>query len=186
MAFLQKKTQVSNSTPLYTINTNKILLVVGLGNHEKEYLGTRHNVGFAALDFFAEKNDFPGWVTKKDLKSEITSHVLGDKRLILAKPTTFMNLSGEAAQAIQHFYRIYNPQTLAVYDELDIPFGQLRTRLGGSSAGHNGMESLISNIGEDFNRLRIGIGSEISKKTDGSKFVLSKFSKLEQQKIPLI
>ena len=84
------------------------------------------------------------------------------------------------------FYRVYNPQTLVIYDELALPFGQLRTRVGGSDAGHNGVKSLIAHIGDDFGRLRIGIGSEISQKADAANFVLSKFSKQEQASVPQI
>jgi peptidyl-tRNA hydrolase, PTH1 family len=186
MALFQKKPQVSSSAPLYTIGANRTLLVVGLGNPGKKYEGTRHNVGFAAVDHFAHVNDFPAWTEKKDLKCSITSTNLGGNRVILCKPTTFVNLSGESAQALQHFYRVYNPQTLAVYDELAIPFGQLRTRVGGSDAGHNGVKSLIQHIDEDFGRLRIGIGSESAKKVDPAEFVLKKFSKEEQGHLPQI
>lgn len=91
-----------------------------------------------------------------------------------------MNNSGEAAQAVQRFYRVYNQNTLAVYDELAIPFGSLRTRLGGSDAGHNGVKSLIQHIGDDFGRLRIGVGSKVSKQADAADFVLGKFNKQEQ------
>ena len=111
---------------------------------------------------------------------------MGETRVILCKPTTFMNNSGEAAQTVQHFYRVYNQQTLAVYDELAISFGQLRTRLGGSDAGHNGVKSLIQHIGDDFGRLRIGVGSQVSEKADAADFVLGKFSKKEQESLPLI
>ena len=97
-----------------------------------------------------------------------------------------MNDSGQAAQAVQRFYRVYNQNTLAVYDELAIPFGQLRSRLGGSDAGHNGVKSLIEHIGDDFGRLRIGIGSEVSKKADAANFVLGKFTKEEQESLPLV
>jgi PTH1 family peptidyl-tRNA hydrolase len=186
MALLQKRPATTSSAPLYTVGASKTALVIGLGNPEKKYDGTRHNVGFAIVDFFAQTNSFPGWTVKKDLKCEVTVNTLGDTRVILCKPTTFMNLSGEATQAVQHFYRIYNPQTIAVYDELDIPFGQLRTRSGGSSAGHNGVKSLIQHLSEDFGRLRVGIGSEINQKADAADFVLSKFTKEEQEKLPLI
>jgi PTH1 family peptidyl-tRNA hydrolase len=97
-----------------------------------------------------------------------------------------MNNSGEAAQAIQHFYRVFNRDTLAVYDELAIPFGQLRTRVGGSDAGHNGVKSLVQHVGDDFGRLRIGIGSEVSDKADAADFVLGKFTKTEQGSLDLI
>ena len=97
-----------------------------------------------------------------------------------------MNSSGEAAQAVQHFYRIYNPNTLAVYDELSINFGQLRARVGGSDAGHNGVKSLVQYIGDDFGRLRIGIGGDLAEKTDPADFVLTQFAKNEQANLPKI
>jgi PTH1 family peptidyl-tRNA hydrolase len=180
MALFQRKPQDNSMTPLYTLGAHKTVLIIGLGNPGKEYVGTRHNIGFEILDEFAHKNDFPGWVAKKDLKVELTTQNLGENRVVLAKPTTFMNNSGEAAQAVQRFYRVYNQNTLAVYDELAIGFGQLRTRLGGSDAGHNGVKSLIQHIGDDFGRLRIGVGSDISAKADAADFVLGKFTKAEQ------
>lgn len=179
MALFQKKPQVQSSAPLYTLGANKTVLIIGLGNPGKEYEGTRHNIGFAVLDEFAKKNEFPGWMTKKDLKCVLTLHTMGEARVVLCKPTTFMNNSGEAAQAVQHFYRVYNQNTLAVYDELAIPFGTLRTRLGGSDAGHNGVKSLIQHLGDDFGRLRIGLGSATSEKADAAEFVLGKFNKKE-------
>jgi PTH1 family peptidyl-tRNA hydrolase len=186
MSLFQKKPLVGTSVPLYTIGSNKSVLIIGLGNPEKKYEGTRHNVGFAALDYFAQKNEFPVWVNKKDLKCELTMATLRDTRVILCKPTTYMNNSGEAAQAVQHFYKVYNEQSLAVYDELAIQFGQLRTRVGGSDGGHNGVKSLIQHIGDDFSRLRIGVGNEISEKADASDFVLGKFTKIEQESLPMI
>jgi PTH1 family peptidyl-tRNA hydrolase len=181
MSLFQKKPQATDQIPLYTIGSNKTALIIGLGNPEEKFTGTRHNIGFAALDYFAGKNDFPNWINKKDLKSEISVHTLGDTRVILCKPTTYMNLSGEGAQAVQHFYKVYNLKTLAVYDELAIKFGQLRTRAGGADAGHNGVKSLIQHLGEDFNRLRIGIGNEFSEKADAADFVLGRFTKEEQE-----
>src|SRR6185503_14049634 len=97
-----------------------------------------------------------------------------------------MNNSGEAAQAVQRFYRVYNQNTLAVYDELAIPFGSLRTRLGGADAGHNGVKSLIQHIGDDFGRLRVGVGSQTAAKADAADFVLGKFTKKEQASLPLM
>jgi PTH1 family peptidyl-tRNA hydrolase len=186
MALFQKKPQAGESVPLYTVGANKTALIIGLGNPEAKFDGTRHNIGFAALDYFAAKNDFPGWINKKDLKCHMAVHILGDTRIILCKPTTYMNLSGEAAQAAQHFYKIYNQKTLAVYDELAINFGQLRTRVGGSDAGHNGVKSLTQHIGEDFSRLRVGIGNGFSEKADASDFVLGKFTKQEQENLDAI
>lgn len=183
MGLFQKKPDVTSSALLYTLGANKNILIIGLGNTGKEYAGTRHNIGFAALDEFAKANNFPAWMDKKDLKCQLTVTNLGQARVVLIKPTTFMNNSGEAAQAVQHFYKIYNQNTLAVYDELAIPFGSLRTRVGGSDAGHNGVKSLIKHLGDDFGRLRIGIGSEISEKAAATNFVLGKFSKEEQAKL---
>jgi PTH1 family peptidyl-tRNA hydrolase len=186
MALFQRKPQVQSSVPLYSIGAHKTILIIGLGNPEKKYAGTRHNVGFAVLDEFAKQNNFPDWIIKKDLKGHLASHTLGENRVVLFKPTTYMNNSGEAAQVVQHFYRVYNQNTLAVYDELAIPFGQLRTRLGGSDAGHNGVKSLTQHIGDDYGRLRVGIGNEIADKADAADFVLDKFSREEQGKLPEI
>lgn len=186
MALFQKRPEVGSNQPLYSIGSNKNVLIVGLGNPDKKYEGTRHNVGFAIIDKLAKENDFPGWAAKKDLKCEVTIHNLGDTRVILCKPLTYMNLSGEAVSSLQRFFRIYNQNTLAVYDELAIKFGQLRTRLGGSDAGHNGVKSLMQYIGEDFSRLRIGVGNEVSEKADAADFVLGKFTKKEQESLPKV
>ena len=186
MALFQKKPQVQSGAPLYTLGSNKSLLIIGLGNTGKQYAGTRHNIGFEVLDEFAAKNDFPSWLIKKDLKCQLTSANLGENRVILCKPTTLMNNSGQSAQAVQHYFRVYNQNNLAVYDELAIPFGSLRTRLGGSDAGHNGVKSLIQHIGDDFGRLRIGVGSDLSQKANAADFVLGKFTPKEQGEIPLI
>lgn len=186
MALFEQKRDMLSGSPLYSIGSNRTVLVIGLGNPGKEYDGTRHNIGFAIVDEFAKKNDFPGWVAKKDLKCQLAIHTLGDTRVILCKPTTFMNDSGQAAGAVQKFYRVYNAQTLAVYDELAVQFGNLRTRLGGTDAGHNGVKSLINHLGDDFGRLRVGIGSEISQRAEASDFVLGKFNKKEQETLPLI
>ncbi len=180
MALFERKKEYASGAPLYSVGGHKTILVVGLGNPGKEFEGTRHNIGFDVVDDFAKRNDFPDWMNKKDLKSLVTIHTLGDSKVILIKPTTFMNSSGEALQAVQHFYRVYNSTTIAVYDELAIKFGQLRTRVGGSDAGHNGVKSLINQSGDDFGRIRIGIGNEVSDKADAANFVLGKFSKEEK------
>lgn len=182
MALFQKKPQ-TDSVPLYRVGTEKTYLIIGLGNPGKEYDGTRHNIGFESLDNFAKKLEFPDWVAKKDLKCLETRHTIDGKRVILIKPTTFMNLSGEAAQAVSHFYKIGVKDMIAVYDELDVPYGQIRTRIGGSSAGHNGVKSLIEHLGEDFGRIRIGIANKVSAKADSADFVLGKFSKEEQAEV---
>ena len=181
MGLFQKKPQVSNAAPLYTLGLQKTVLIVGLGNIGKQYDGTRHNIGFACVDTFAQQHDFGPWVDKKDLKCRLTSGTIGGTRVLLVKPTTFMNNSGESVQATAHFYKITPSDILAVYDELDISFGQIRCRKGGSAAGHNGVKSLIQHLGEDFNRVRIGIGSTASHQRNSADFVLERFDTDERQ-----
>lgn len=186
MALFQKKPQVGHSIQYYTLGQNKSVLIVGLGNIGREYDGTRHNIGFEAIDHFVSKQDFPGWVEKKDLKCYLTSGQLGETKVYVMKPTTFMNLSGQAVRAVVDFYKI-NPQSVVVvHDELDIPFGQVRTRTGGSPAGHNGIKSVSGTIGEQYGRVRIGIGPKLHEQQDSADFVLAKFSKEQETQIPYL
>lgn len=180
MALFQRRPEASSNLPMYSIGLTKTLLVVGLGNPGKEYDKTRHNIGFHAIDELAERQDFDNWVEKKDLKCLLASKTLGDNRIILIKPTTFMNASGEAVQAVMHFFKIPISQVTVVHDELDIPFGQIRMRTGGGSAGHNGIKSITSHIGEDYGRIRIGIEQADRKQQDAAAFVLERFTKDEQ------
>ncbi len=181
MALFQKKPQTSSSAPFYTLGLTKTVLIVGLGNPGNEHTKTRHNLGFICIDAFAQSQEFPSWTDKKDLKCQITQHNLGDVRVILMKPTTYMNNSGEAVQAIQQFYKISNNQTVVVHDELDIEFGQIRTRIGGSDAGNNGIKSILQHVGEDFARVRIGIGPKHPPEMDSADFVLQKISSTEKK-----
>lgn len=181
MSLFQKKPDVGSSVPIYSVGMETVLLIVGLGNIGKEYEGTRHNIGFAVLDHFADKQAFPDWILKKDMKSIITSHTMGSARVILMKPTTLMNNSGEAVQAVQHFYKVDNKRTLLVHDELDIDFGQVRTRVGGGPAGHNGIKSVIAHGVEESARLRIGIGPKRPEQMDSADFVLAKFQADEKK-----
>jgi PTH1 family peptidyl-tRNA hydrolase len=185
MAWLQKRPQVSDPAMFYSIGLNKTLLLVGLGNPGKEYDLTRHNVGFLCLDTFVAKTDgMDDWVHKKNLKCLLSTGRVGDTRVIAIKPATFMNLSGEAVQAVASFYKI-NPEHIAVvHDELDIDFGQIRLRVGGSAAGHNGIKSVTATIGEDYGRVRVGVGPKKPAKIDSTDFVLQKFSAAEQKQLP--
>ena len=176
MALFQRRPEVGQAVQYYTLGQNKQVLLVGLGNPGKEYDGTRHNIGFEAIDAFAKANDFGPWINKKDLKCEMATARLGDTQVIAIKPTTFMNLSGEAVQAVAHFYKIPIDRIVAVYDEIDIDFGQIRLRVGGSSAGHNGVKSLIEHLQEGFGRVRVGIGPKQPERMDSADFVLAKFS----------
>jgi PTH1 family peptidyl-tRNA hydrolase len=181
MALFQRRPQTSNPLSYTTIGLNKNLLIVGLGNPGKEYDLTRHNVGFLCVDDFVSKTaDMGQWVDKKDLKCLLSTGQLADTRIFAVKPATFMNLSGEAVQAISHFYKIHPDQIIVVHDELDIDFGQIRLRKGGSAAGHNGIKSVSQHIGEEYGRVRIGIGPKTPEQIDSADFVLQKFSKEEQ------
>lgn len=198
MALFQRRPQVSDPVNYITLGLNKSVLVVGLGNPGKEYDGTRHNVGFLCLDEFAKANGFGAWTAKKDLKCLLATATLGDTRVVLCKPTTFMNNSGEAVQAVANFYKIHPDNTVVVHDELDVNFGQIRTRTGGSAAGHNGVKSVIQHIGENFGRIRVGIGpksgsprkedfsrgGKTPEQIDSADFVLKKFNSDEQGKMP--
>ena len=183
MALFQRRPEVGQAVQYYTLGQNKQVLLVGLGNPGKEYDGTRHNIGFEAIDAFAKANDFGPWINKKDLKCEMATARLGDTQVIAIKPTTFMNLSGEAVQAVAHFYKIPIDRIVAVYDEIDIDFGQIRLRVGGSSAGHNGVKSLIEHLQEGFGRVRVGIGPKQPEQMDSADFVLAKFSGEQQAQI---
>jgi PTH1 family peptidyl-tRNA hydrolase len=185
MAWLQKRPQVSNPTMFYTVGLNKTILLVGLGNPGKEYDLTRHNVGYLCIDEFVRKTDeMEEWQQKKNLKCLLSSGQMGDTRVIAIKPTTFMNLSGEAVQAVANFYKASPGNIAVIHDELDIDFGQIRLRQGGSDAGHNGIKSVTKHLGEDYGRIRVGVGPKQPAKIDSTDFVLQKFSAEEQAQLP--
>lgn len=185
MAWLQKRPQVSDPTMYYTVGLNMTVMLVGLGNPGKEYELTRHNAGFIALDDFVAKTDeMEDWILKKDLKAAVSTGRVAEKRVIAVKPTTFMNLSGEAVQAVMNFYKIHPEHVVVLHDELDIDFGQIRLRVGGSSAGHNGIKSISQHIGEDYGRIRIGVGPKTPAQIKSEDFVLQKFSAAELEQLP--
>jgi len=152
-------------------------LIIGLGNPGKKYEKTRHNAGFLSADFLAKKNK---WVENKKIKSLIAETEINNQNIIFAKPQTFMNDSGTAVLALQKKYKIKPENTIIIYDELDLPFGTVRTKFGGSSAGHNGIKSIVEKLGIDkFWRIRIGISNDKRALMPTDKFVLSKFNKDE-------
>lgn len=181
--FDRKRTSFYDSQPFYTIGGEKTLLVVGLGNPGSKYASNRHNVGFMALDRYQDSQNLSNWTLKKDLEAMVATGQVGQTRVILVKPTTFMNNSGNSVSKIQHFYKLSNADTVVVFDELDINFGTVRTRVGGSSAGHNGVKSLIQHIGEDFTRIRVGVGPKKPSQIDSADFVLQDFSTEEQKSV---
>lgn len=184
MGLFQRRPQTSDPVNYVTVGMNKTILVVGLGNIGKEYEGTRHNIGFTCLDEFVAKNSgMSQWIDKKDLKCQMSTGRLGEVRVIAIKPTTFMNNSGEAVQAVSNFYKIHPSQTIVIHDELDVNFGQIRMRVGGSAAGNNGIKSIIQHIGDNFGRVRVGIGPKTPAQIDSADFVLGKFGKEQQSHI---
>lgn len=182
MALFQKSPIRDELVLPYTLSmsASKTLLIVGLGNPGDEYKLTRHNIGFLALDYFASKNNFPAWKTDKKWHGEMCESTMGSTRVILLKPSTYMNESGRSVQAIAQFYKLTSSDIVVVHDELSIDFGQIRTRVGGQSAGHNGIKSLIGVLGDQFGRVRVGVQNDKTAKTDASAFVLAKFSRVEQ------
>ena len=134
-----------------------IKLIAGLGNPGACYARSRHNIGFLIVEQFARAHHFD--FARKRFNAEIAEGALGEARVMIAKPQTFMNLSGDAVGKLFAFYKIAPHDLLVVYDDLDLPLGKLRMRSRGSAGGHHGMESIIARIGtSDFPRLRVGIG----------------------------
>ncbi len=147
-----------------------IRIIAGLGNPGRDYADTRHNVGFMLLDRLARRFNAP-WKLEKAYKGELAA----GPGLLLVKPQTYMNLSGESVGALMRYFKFEPGQVLAVYDDISFPVGAMRLRAGGSAGGHNGMKSLIAHLGgERFPRLRIGIGVPGQKNMVGH--VLGKFS----------
>lgn len=132
-------------------------LIVGLGNPGREYEATRHNVGFRVVDELARRHHLSFGKTER--KAQSASGTIRGKRVILSKPQTFMNLSGESVRSIMDFYKVEVAHLLVVTDDLDLPLGTIRMRISGSAGGQNGLKSVIQHLGtQDFNRLRFGIG----------------------------
>lgn len=160
-----------------------VTLIVGLGNVGKKYDGTRHNIGFTVVDALRVQHELPEWQEKPKFKALISEDFVGGKKVILAKPTTLMNNSGEAVRALKDFYKLKNTDIIVVHDELDLPFGTIKQKQGGGSAGNNGIKSLISHIGDDFNRVRVGIKNDQLEQIDSADFVLAKFNSEEKKQL---
>jgi PTH1 family peptidyl-tRNA hydrolase len=142
-------------------------LIVGLGNPGPEYFHTRHNLGFLVLDSLQEQLGAPKFQPDSRLFAEITSTILGRQKVILAKPTTFMNGSGRSVRAILDYYKLGIDRLIIIHDDLDLPPGTLRTTESSRAAGHNGVQNIIDTLGtQEFYRIRIGIGRPMV--TDGT------------------
>ncbi len=155
-----------------------MIVIVGLGNPGGKYSLTRHNVGFDVIDLVGKKLDIK--VNKVKFKALIGEGTWGGQRIVLVKPSTYMNLSGESIRPLMDFYKLDPRDLMIVLDDIDIEFGTLRIKKKGSAGTHNGLKSIISHIGTDqFPRLKIGIGQK-PPSYDLADFVLSKFSKSER------
>jgi PTH1 family peptidyl-tRNA hydrolase len=133
-----------------------MLLFVGLGNPGAKYARNRHNIGFMAVDEIARCHGFPPW--RRRFQGEASEGSLDGERVILLKPTTYMNDSGRAVQEAQNFFKLGAGQVTVFQDELELPPAKVRVKVGGGIAGHNGLRSISSHIGNDYRRVRLGIG----------------------------
>lgn len=157
-------------------------LIVGLGNPGREYQGNRHNAGFRLLNHLAERLGVT--FSRLESKSLVTKADYLGHRLILAKPQTYMNLSGQAVESLVRFYKIPLSQMMVVFDDVDLPFGALRLRPAGGSGGQKGMQSILEKLGtQEFPRLRIGIDQPPGR-MDAADYVLQDFSKKEAELLP--
>ena len=156
-------------------------LVVGLGNPGKQYEATKHNIGFMVIDAIADSVPHTPW--KEEQSAEVCSITVDGEKVLLVKPQTFMNASGESVGPLMRYYKIDPSDVYCIYDDMDLPVGKLRIRPNGSSGGHNGIKSLISHIGtENFPRFRVGIGRPLPQWTVID-HVLAPFSEENQEKV---
>ena len=155
-------------------------IIVGLGNPDKQYEGTRHNAGFDVIDHLAEKYNIS--VDTKKHRAYIGKGVIEGQKVILAKPQTYMNLSGESVFSMTDYYKVApEEELLVIYDDISLDVGQLRIRKKGSAGGHNGIKNIIAHLGTmDFPRIKVGVG-EKPKGYDLADYVLGKFSKGERE-----
>jgi PTH1 family peptidyl-tRNA hydrolase len=174
-----KKAQMSPMLPKKKVTNNNIALIVGLGNPGEKYESTRHNIGFSFIDKFSEQINSP--ITDSKFNSLYSNVNKDGKKLLLLKPQTYMNDSGVAVKKVKDFFKISSNQTIVIYDDLDLQVGQIKIKDTGGSGGHNGINSIIENIGNNnFIRIRIGIGKPLEKSMT-NKYVLSKFTKDESK-----
>ncbi|ASM35601.1 peptidyl-tRNA hydrolase [Campylobacter sputorum subsp. bubulus] len=149
-----------------------MILIAGLGNPGIEYANTRHNIGFMVIDAILDELD-----CEKISNTKFKGELYKKGSLLFLKPMTFMNLSGQSVSAVKNFYKI--DRVIVIHDDLDLKLGRLKFKNGGSSGGHNGIKSIDTSIGINYDRIRVGIGSELKK--DTIDFVLGKFSQKEQE-----
>lgn len=154
-------------------------LIFTQGNPGQEYSQTRHNVGFTIADTLTRKHTAPFKVSKKFF-AEIAEFTYGGEKVIIAKPSTFYNETGRSFAAIKQFYKLEENDILVIHDEMALPFGTLRSRVGGSDAGNNGIKSINAHGGTQTARLRVGVGNDLRSMMGDTDFILGRFSKDEQ------
>lgn len=156
-----------------------MILIVGLGNPGKQYEQTRHNIGFDVIDYMANKYNID--VNREKFKGICGEGFIENKKVILLKPLTYMNLSGESIRELANFYKLEDDEIIVVYDDISLDIGRLRIREKGSAGGHNGIKSIIQNLGGDkFPRVKVGVGQP---KDNLVNHVLGKFSKEDREHI---
>ncbi len=154
-----------------------MLLLAGLGNPGAKYAGNRHNIGFMAADAIHRRHGFAPW--SKKFKAEIAEGQIANEKILLIKPQTFMNLSGEAVGEAMRFYKLEPSAITVLYDELDLAPGRVRIKVGGGHGGHNGIKSMDAHCGKDYRRVRLGIGHPGSKEAVHN-HVLGDFAKSDR------
>ncbi len=161
-----------------------MFLIVGLGNPGKKYSGNRHNAGFMTADSLRDREGLPDY--KEKVSGVWSRGLVFGHEVVLLKPMTFMNLSGDSVQPASAFFKVAPAEIIVVHDELDVPFGEVRLKMGGGHAGHNGLRSLIERLGTpDFARVRVGVGRPPPDfKGDVADFVLQDFDAVERAQAP--
>lgn len=176
----------------------KIKIIIGIGNPDKQYYNTRHNIGFMLLDSMAKKCGTDNFEFEKKINADVLKCPLNEKSILLVKPQTFVNKSGETVKKALAFYKLKPEQILIIHDDLDIEFGNSKFSFGKDSAGHKGVDSIIKSLKTNkFGRLRMGIANSLLKKARHQKtleakkrkvgdFVLSRFTPTEQKEIQVV
>jgi PTH1 family peptidyl-tRNA hydrolase len=154
-----------------------MLLVVGLGNYGNQYKSTRHNAGFIVADYLSKYYKL-NFSTESKFQAEIASGIIRAQKLLIVKPTSYMNLSGRPVSSICAYYKIDLDRIIVIHDDIDLEIGRVKCKLGGSSGGHNGIKSIDSYIGNNYYRIRIGI-SRPDSKIEVSDYVLQNFKPVE-------
>ena len=176
----EEKSTKETSEEIKSRKEHRMKVIVGLGNPTDQYKGTRHNVGYMAIDRIAEANRIN--INQHKFKAMVGSGIIGGSKVLLVKPLTYMNLSGESIRPIMDFYKLDLSDILVIYDDISLEPGVLRLRTKGSAGGHNGMKSIIKHLGGDtFPRIRVGIGGEKHPGQDLADYVLGHFKDDEKE-----